>query len=102
MPVISGCFIAADPGAQTARPALFKPKIRIDFHARARSLNAGFTGRELGALLLLDEILRRKIGSTLPGLHYFIYGVVVIAVIPLTPRGLLSYFELLWARWRRK
>jgi branched-chain amino acid transport system permease protein len=60
-------------------------------------------GPALGALLLvpLGEILRGKLGSTLPGLHYFIYGVVVIAVILLTPRGLLSYFELLWLRWRR-
>ena len=55
-----------------------------------------------GALLLLGEILRGKLGSTLHGLHHFIYGVVVIAVILLTPRGLLSYFELLWSRWRRK
>ena len=59
-------------------------------------------GPALGALLLvpLGEILRGKLGSTLPGLHYFIYGVVVIAVILVTPRGLLSYFELMWSRWR--
>jgi branched-chain amino acid transport system permease protein len=61
-------------------------------------------GPALGALLLvpLGEILRGKLGSTLPGLHYFIYGVVVIAVILLTPRGLLSYFELMGSRWRRQ
>ena len=61
-------------------------------------------GPALGALLLvpLGEILRGKLGSTLPGLHYFIYGVVVIAVILLTPRGLLSYFELKWSHWRRR
>jgi branched-chain amino acid transport system permease protein len=61
-------------------------------------------GPALGALLLvpLGEILRGKLGSTLPGLHYFIYGVVVIAVILATPRGLLSYFEVQWARWRRQ
>ena len=61
-------------------------------------------GPALGALLLvpLGEILRGKLGSTLPGLHYFIYGIVVIAVIMLTPRGLLSYFELLLSRWRRQ
>jgi branched-chain amino acid transport system permease protein len=61
-------------------------------------------GPALGALLLvpLGEILRGKLGSTLPGLHYFIYGVVVIAVILLTPRGLLSYFELMGSRWRRR
>ena len=61
-------------------------------------------GPALGALLLvpLGEILRGKLGSTLPGLHYFIYGVVVIAVILLTPRGLLSYFELMWSHWQRR
>ncbi len=61
-------------------------------------------GPALGALLLvpLGEVLRGKLGSTLPGLHYFIYGVVVIAVILLTPRGLLSYFELMWSHWQRR
>jgi len=60
-------------------------------------------GPALGALLLvpLGEILRGKLGSTLPGLHYFIYGIVVIAVILVTPRGLLSLFERLWWSWRR-
>jgi branched-chain amino acid transport system permease protein len=60
-------------------------------------------GPALGALLLvpLGEILRGKLGSTLPGLHYFIYGIVVIAVILATPRGLLSLFERLWWSWRR-
>jgi branched-chain amino acid transport system permease protein len=60
-------------------------------------------GPALGALLLvpLGEILRGKFGSTLPGLHYFIYGIVVIAVILATPRGLLSLFERLWWSWRR-
>jgi branched-chain amino acid transport system permease protein len=59
-------------------------------------------GPALGALLLvpLGEILRGKLGGTLPGLHYFIYGVVVITVILITPRGLLPLFEKLWARWR--
>jgi branched-chain amino acid transport system permease protein len=59
-------------------------------------------GPALGALLLvpLGEILRGQLGGTLPGLHYFIYGVVVIAVILITPRGLLPLFEKIWARWR--
>ncbi|MDB5565703.1 MAG: putative transport system permease protein, partial [Tardiphaga sp.] len=48
----------------------------------------------------LGEVLRGKLGSTLPGLHYFIYGIVVISVILVTPRGLLPLFERLWARWR--
>lgn len=60
-------------------------------------------GPALGALLLvpLGEVLRGKLGSTLPGLHYFIYGIVVIAVILITPRGLLPLFEKLWAGLRR-
>lgn len=61
-------------------------------------------GPALGALLLvpLGEMLRGKLGGTLPGLHYFIYGVVVIAVILVTPRGLLPLFEAQWARWRSR
>jgi branched-chain amino acid transport system permease protein len=59
-------------------------------------------GPALGALLLvpLGEILRGKLGTTLPGLHYFIYGIVVIAVILITPRGLLPLFERWWMRLR--
>ena len=57
-------------------------------------------GPAIGALLLvpLGEVLRGKLGSTLPGLHYFIYGMVVIVVILVTPRGLLPLFERLWRR----
>ncbi|MDB5500463.1 MAG: inner-rane translocator [Tardiphaga sp.] len=59
-------------------------------------------GPALGALLLvpLGEILRGKLGTTLPGLHYFIYGIVVIAVILVTPQGLLPLVERLWAKRR--
>lgn len=61
-------------------------------------------GPAFGALLLvpLGEILRGKLGGTLPGLHYFIYGVVVIAVILMTPRGLLPLFEKWFSRVRPK
>jgi branched-chain amino acid transport system permease protein len=60
-------------------------------------------GPAIGALLLvpLGEVLRGKLGSALPGLHYFIYGIVVIGVILMTPRGLLPLFERLTARWYR-
>lgn len=60
-------------------------------------------GPAIGALLLvpLGEVLRGKLGGALPGLHYFIYGIVVIGVILVTPRGLLPLFERLWWRWRR-
>ena len=58
-------------------------------------------GPALGALLLvpLGEVLRGKLGGVVPGLHYFIYGVVVIVVILATPSGLLPLFEKLF--WRR-
>lgn len=61
-------------------------------------------GPAFGALLLvpLGEILRGKLGGTLPGLHYFIYGVVVIAVILMSPRGLLPLFEKWFSRGRPK
>lgn len=61
-------------------------------------------GPAFGALLLvpLGEILRGKLGGTLPGLHYFIYGVVVIAVILMSPRGLLPLFEKWFSRARPK
>jgi branched-chain amino acid transport system permease protein len=60
-------------------------------------------GPAIGALLLvpLGEVLRGKLGSALPGLHYFIYGIVVIGVILMTPRGLLPLFERLTERWQR-
>ncbi len=59
-------------------------------------------GPAFGALLLvpLGEILRGKLGGTLPGLHYFIYGVVVIAVILISPRGLLPPLEKWLTRLR--
>ncbi|MGY3610911.1 MULTISPECIES: branched-chain amino acid ABC transporter permease [unclassified Bradyrhizobium] len=58
-------------------------------------------GPALGALLLvpLGEVLRGKLGGAVPGLHYFIYGIVVIVVILATPSGLLPLFERLF--WRR-
>ncbi len=82
---------------------LISPVITIEIvlFATVGGLGRAF-GPALGAILLvpLGEILRGKLGGTLPGLHYFIYGVVVIAVILVTPRGLLALFESLWARWR--
>jgi branched-chain amino acid transport system permease protein len=59
-------------------------------------------GPALGAILLipLGEILRGKLGGVLPGLHYFIYGAVVITVIMASPRGLLPPVQALIARLR--
>lgn len=59
-------------------------------------------GPALGAFLLvpLGEILRGKLGGVLPGLHYFIYGAVVVAVILASPRGLLPLIQDGLARLR--
>lgn len=60
-------------------------------------------GPALGALLLvpLGEILRGKLGGTLPGLHYFIYGLLVICVIRLSPGGVLPLLaRVLPKGWR--
>lgn len=47
-------------------------------------------GPILGALALvpLGEILRGQLGGTLPGLHAFLYGLVVVLVVLLLPRGI--------------
>lgn len=75
--------------------------IEIVLFATVGGLGRAF-GPALGAILLvpLGEILRGKLGGVLPGLHYFIYGVVVIAVILITPSGLLPLLEKWWARVR--
>lgn len=58
-------------------------------------------GPAIGALLLvpLGEILRGQLGGTLPGLHYFIYGLIVILVVLLLPRGI---GPTLYGLFRRK
>ena len=73
--------------------------IEIVLFATVGGLGRAF-GPALGALLLvpLGEILRGKLGGVLPGLHYFIYGAVVIAVILVTPRGLLPLFASWFGR----
>lgn len=68
--------------------------IEIVLFATVGGLGRAF-GPALGALLLvpLGEVLRGKLGGVLPGLHYFIYGATVIAVIMLSPRGLLPVLQ---------
>ncbi|MBB1091609.1 branched-chain amino acid ABC transporter permease [Rhodopseudomonas palustris] len=75
--------------------------IEIVLFATVGGLGRAF-GPALGALLLvpLGEVLRGQLGGAVPGLHYFIYGVVVIVVILVTPRGLLPLFEKLLRRRR--
>ncbi len=73
--------------------------IEIVLFATVGGLGRAF-GPALGALLLvpLGEVLRGKLGGVLPGMHYFIYGVVVIGVILASPRGLLPLLERLFKR----
>ena len=63
--------------------------IEIVLFATIGGLGTAF-GPVIGALLLvpLGEILRGQLGGVLPGLHYFIYGAIVVAVILLLPQGI--------------
>lgn len=47
-------------------------------------------GPVLGALLLvpMGEVLRGQLGGTLPGLHLFLYGLIVVVVVLALPRGI--------------
>lgn len=76
---------------QLASPVL---TVEIVLIATVGGLGKAF-GPALGAVLLipLGEILRGKLGGVLPGLHYFVYGVVVISVILASPRGLLPALQ---------
>ncbi len=74
--------------------------VEIVLFATVGGLGSAF-GPALGAIVLvpLGEILRGKLGGVLPGLHALIYGLIVIATIMLSPRGLLALFA---SRWTRK
>lgn len=71
--------------------------IEIVLFATIGGLGTPF-GPVIGALLLipLGEILRGQLGGSLPGLHYFIYGLVVVIVVLVLPRGIgPSLYDLL-------
>ena len=77
--------------------------IEIVLFATIGGLGTPF-GPVIGALLLvpLGEILRGKLGGSLPGLHYFIYGWVVVFVVLLLPRGIgPSLYDILRRRSSR-
>lgn len=61
-------------------------------------------GPALGALILLPvgEVLRGQFGGALPGLHYFIYGLVVIVVVRFAPRGVLPTIAAGWSNFRAR
>ncbi len=84
---------------------LSSPVLTIEIVLMATVGGLGLSlGPALGALLLvpLGEILRGKLGGVLPGLHYFVYGATVVAVILASPRGLLPLLQDNLARWRDK
>jgi branched-chain amino acid transport system permease protein len=102
--IVGTCYVRyltfADPYLLAA-PTI---TIEIVLFATVGGLGRAF-GPALGALLLvpLGEVLRGQLGGAVPGLHYFIYGVVVIVVILVTPRGLLPLAERMWRNlWRRR
>lgn len=57
-------------------------------------------GPVLGAGLLvpLGEILRGQLGGAVPGLHFFIYGALIVAVILFMPNGLVGGLQALRKR----
>lgn len=63
--------------------------IEIVLFATIGGLGTPF-GPILGALLFvpLGEILRGQLGAALPGLHYFLYGLAVVLVVLILPRGI--------------
>ena len=49
-------------------------------------------------LVPLGEVLRGRLGGALPGLHHFLYGALVIAVMLLSPDGIAPGFARLWRK----
>jgi branched-chain amino acid transport system permease protein len=61
-------------------------------------------GPVLGALLLrpVSDFSRIYFGSTLPGLHLIIFGIVLILVMIFQPRGLQEPLTRLYQRLMRR
>ncbi len=61
-------------------------------------------GPLIGTLVLLPigELLRAHLGGALPGIHYVIYGVVVVLIILFQPRGIAPAIERMFARGSRR
>lgn len=53
-------------------------------------------GPVIGAIVMtpISEILSSEIGSTFPGLHLFIYGIVLILIVRFMPEGLYNTIHL--------
>jgi branched-chain amino acid transport system permease protein len=48
--------------------------------------------------VVFGEIVRGQLGGVLPGLHFFIDGVLIIVVILLMPRGVVPKIAEWWDR----
>lgn len=61
-------------------------------------------GPTIGAFILipLTEVLRMTLGSQLPGLHLFLYGVLLVACIIFLPKGIASLPAIIKARQVKK
>ena len=57
-------------------------------------------GPVVGAILMtpLGELLRSHLGSFHQGLNFFIYGIVLVAVVMIMPGGIVSAFSTLFKR----
>ena len=51
-----------------------------------------------GFLVAFGEIVRGKVGAVLPGLHFFIDGILIVLVILLMPRGVVPKLAELFGR----
>jgi len=54
----------------------------------------------LGAIILVpvSEFLSEQFGGSLPGLHLFIYGVIMTIVVFKTPAGISKYI-IAFSKW---
>jgi branched-chain amino acid transport system permease protein len=55
-----------------------------------------------GVLVAFGEVIRGYLGGVLPGLHFLITGVVIIAVILLMPGGVVPKIAQLWRERKSK
>lgn len=55
-----------------------------------------------GLLIPVGEMLRGHFGSVLPGLHYFIFGLLLVVVIMVLPNGLAPALAGLWGKLRAR
>jgi len=87
-------------------PYLFaSPAVVIDVVLIATIGGLGTPYGPLAAATLLvpfGEIIRGKLGGVAPGLHYFIYGALIILVIRTMPRGVVPTLQSLLTRRRAK